>query len=560
MGLLVALAAGRVASQRAWRRDPNPSDRLGRWEAIALAGSLASGLLWGAGAALMFPPDETVQWLWIFLIAGMCAGAATLHSAHAPTAMAYILPAAAPLALRLALTGRAPQLAAAAMIVVFVIGMGFTVIRFSRQIGQVFSLQLDLEQRTRDLDRANASLRAEIEDHKATEATLRQAQKMEALGQITGGVAHDFNNLLTVITGNLDLIRRRAQDNDVVLRLAAAASHAAKRGAELTGSLLSFARGQALRPEFIDVNGLVRDFAPILRRAAGETVTLELELAAEPSISYADAAHFQSAVLNLMINARDAMPGGGRVLISTGNGTLDGVEAALVVRVRDNGSGMTPEVAARAFEPFFTTKDVGKGSGLGLSQVYGFARQSGGYASITSAPGEGTSVCMVLPARTSGLVGDRVNGTARPAPLPMAPLSMGSPVRVLLVDDNLEVLSTLREQMLLGVDWTVVPAPDGQTALALLEADPRITILVADVMMPGGMNGVELARIARSKRPDLPVLLISGNPGAALEQAATPEPEFDLLRKPFSHDELIERVLTAIAAQGDPASPLAVAH
>ena len=549
LGLVILLAAGRVASGRAYLRDARPADRLQAWETIVVAGSFLSGALWGVGAAWLFPADEAGQWLWIFLIAGMCAGAATLHAAHAPTAIAYIVPAAAPLALRLALVGRAPQLAAAAMIVVFVIATGFTILRFSRQFSRVYVLQLDLEQRTLDLDEANSRLRAEIEQHRSTEATLRQAQKMEALGQITGGIAHDFNNLLTVITGNLDLIRRRAPENEVVQRLATAATHAAKRGADLTGSLLSFARKQALHPELVDVNALVRDFAQLLRRAAGETVTLELDLAADPSASYADAAHFQSALLNLVINARDAMPGGGRLSISTRNISLhetvgDDVKAAIVVRVSDTGTGMAPGVAARAFEPFFTTKDVGKGSGLGLSQVYGFARQSGGYATIESQAGEGTSVSLVLPARGAGAAVDDAAGAPG-----LRGLAVDGPIRVLLVEDDLEVLSTLRQQMVLG-GWSVVPAQDGPSALVLLEADPAITILVTDVMMPGGVSGIDLARGAARMRPDLPILLISGNPGAALDDDSAGESGFDLLRKPFSHQELIERVLAAIAQKG----------
>jgi signal transduction histidine kinase/ActR/RegA family two-component response regulator len=557
LGLVVLLAVARVASGRAYLRDARAADRLHAWETIVVAGSFLSGVLWGIGAAWLFPADEAGQWLWIFLIAGMCAGAATLHAAHAPTAVAYIAPAGAPLALRLALIGRAPQLAAAAMIVVFVIATAFTILRFSRQFGQVYSLQLDLEQRTLDLDEANSRLRAEIEQHRSTEATLRQAQKMEALGQITGGVAHDFNNLLTVITGNLDLVRRRAPENEVVQRLATAATHAAKRGADLTGSLLSFARKQALHPELVDVNALVRDFAQLLRRAAGESVTLELQLAADPSTSYADAAHFQSALLNLVINARDAMPGGGRLSISTHNTSLheaavDDVQGAIVVRVSDTGTGMAPGVAARAFEPFFTTKDVGKGSGLGLSQVYGFARQSGGYAKIESKAGEGTSISLVLPARRARAPVDDDAGASGPRGL-----AADGPVRVLLVEDDLEVLSTLRQQMVLG-GWSVVPAQDGLTALALLEADPAITVIVTDVMMPGGVSGIDLARGASRMRPGLPILLISGNPGAALDDNGAGELEFDLLRKPFSHQELIERVLAAVAAQSGGAAVLQV--
>ena len=311
LGLVAGLGVARVASERLYRLDDRPGDRLGRWEAIAVAGSLLSGLLWGVGAALLFPVDETGQWLWILVIAGMSAGAATLHSAHLATALAFIIPAGAPLVVRLALSGAGTRLAAAAMIVVFLAALCFTAVRFSRQFGHVFYLQLDLERRTLELNEANSRLREEIRLHQSTEAILRQSQKMEALGQVTGGIAHDFNNLLTVIIGNLDLIDRRVAPEEPLRRLTGAAANAARRGAALIASLMSFARKQPLHPERIDVNALIEEFAPLLRRAAGEPVTLRLELAAEPAVARADASHFQSAILNLVINARDAMPGGG---------------------------------------------------------------------------------------------------------------------------------------------------------------------------------------------------------------------------------------------------------
>jgi CheY-like chemotaxis protein len=292
----------------------------------------------------------------------------------------------------------------------------------------------------------------------------------------------------------------------------------------------------------VDVNALVGEFAQLLRRAAGETVVLEFDLAADPATSYADAAHFQSALLNLVINARDAMPAGGRMLISTRNGALDDGREAVVACVRDSGAGMSAEVAARAFEPFFTTKEVGRGSGLGLSQVYGFARQSGGQACIDSTPGTGTAVLLMLPARIAGARAEGANVARGAAAAPDAP------VRVLLVEDDPAVLSTLSEQ-LLAVGWSVVAAQNGQAALDLLADDPAIDVLVTDVMMPGGMSGVELARLAARRRCGLPTLLISGYPGAALEAAGADGREFALLHKPFSQQALIERVLAAVAPQ-----------
>jgi signal transduction histidine kinase/ActR/RegA family two-component response regulator len=554
-GLIVGLAAVRLLIWRAFRRRPSDAP-VGAWETAAVACSFLSGLLSGLGAAMLFPPDETGQWLWIFVIGGMCAGAASLDAAHSPTALAFLFPAGVPLALRLAAPGPVQRPVAAAMILVFVAAVSFTSLRFSRHFVDTQRLQLDLERRTRELDEANRRLRAEIEQHRATEDSLRQAQKMEALGLLTGGIAHDFNNLLTVITGNLDLMRRRAADDEAISRLANAALQAARRGAQLTGSLLSFARKQSLRPAIIDLNALISDFAPLLRRATGETVALEFELAADPATANADAAHFQSALLNLVINARDAMPDGGRVVISTRNAAQGDAELAaggdlgpgpfVVACVRDEGAGMSPEVAAKAFEPFFTTKGVGKGSGLGLSQVYGFARQSGGFASLATGVGRGAAVSIVLPVEAGA------QGEARP---PARPVAASGPVRaalrVLLVEDDPLVLATLREQ-LTASGFAVATAQNGAQGLEMLRGDAGVGVLVSDVMMPGALGGVDLARAARQARPELPVLLISGYPGDALKEKGVADGEFVLLQKPLGQGELTERILALTAQRAAP--------
>ncbi|QUD88674.1 ATP-binding protein [Phenylobacterium montanum] len=548
LSLVLLLAATRTFSGRLFEDDADRSRRLLHWTAVSVLGSAASGALWGLGAAFLFPPDETGQWLWIFLIAGMCAGGASLHAAHLPTALAFVVPACAPLAVRLALEGSASRMAAAAMIVVFMVAIAFTAGRFARQFGQVLSLQLDLERRTAELDQTNRRLRAEIEQHRATADSLHQAQKMEALGHITGGIAHDFNNLLTVISGSLDLIRKRAAGDETVQRLSAAATHAAKRGAQLTGSLMGFARKQSLHPAVIDVGALIVEFAPLLRRAAGEAIEVRLDLAGDVADAYADAAHFQSAILNLVINARDAMPNGGVVTVSTRNAALGGSDAvldsearqgrAVVVSVRDQGAGMAPEVLAKAFEPFFTTKQAGKGTGLGLAQVLGFARQSGGYATIDSAPGQGCEVSLVLPALAStGSQPANEAGAAEPA----AP---GAPLTVLLAEDDAAVAAMLRES--LGqMGWEVLTAASGREALDILGRRPEVQILVADVVMAGGVSGVELARAAGRLRPGLPAVLISGYPG----EAAGAD-EFELLQKPFTHQDLVDHVRAALAAHG----------
>jgi signal transduction histidine kinase/CheY-like chemotaxis protein len=540
-GLVAFLAVTRIAAHWLYERDARKAEHLRRWLWVSVGGAFVSGLLWGLGAVALFSTEPTVQWLWIFLIAGMCAGSTSLYSCHLPTALSYTLPASIPVAVFLATRGNEQWLVASGMIAAFVFVLCFTGRVSSKQFGQTLRLQATLERRTEELDKVNQRLSQEIEDHRSTGDTLRQAQKMEAIGNLTGGIAHDFNNLLTVIVGNLSLIRDGSQE-DRVVRLAKSALGAADRGARLTTSLLTFARKQKLHAEPIDLNDLVLDFAPLLRRAAGDFVRLELSLAPKPCVARADAAHFQGALLNLVINARDSMPEGGSIVISTDVADLRRVDligsdaaAGRFVRcqVRDTGSGMTPDIAAQAFDPFFTTKAAGRGSGLGLSQVYGFARQSGGIATLSSEPDHGTSVWISLPEWTGGL--------PAPAPLPIRPQAVKTALRVLLVDDDADVLATLKEA-LLGLGWDVPVAIDGETALDVLDLQDSIDILVSDVSMPG-MSGAELARAVRLRRPDLPVLLMSGFPGAAHGPAG----EFEILQKPLLPEHLAARISAAAA-------------
>jgi signal transduction histidine kinase/CheY-like chemotaxis protein len=545
-GLVAVLGAARVMAHRIYRRDARKPAHVRLWAGVSIVGALASGLLWGLGSVALFSTEPTVQWLWIFLIAGTCAGSTVLFSCHLPTALAYTVPASAPMAVFLATRGTEQWLAASGMIAAFVFVVCFTGERSSRQFGQMLALQAVLERRTVELDEVNQRLSQEIEDHRATGETLRQAQKMEAIGSLTGGIAHDFNNLLTVIVGNLALIRDRAKDEGVV-RLAKAALGAADRGARLTTSLLTFARKQKLMAEPVDLNDLVLDFATLLRRAAGDAVRLELSLSPRPCAARVDAAHFQGALLNLVINAKDSMPGGGVIVISTDTvdlrpGDLIGSDAPpgrfARVQVRDTGAGMTPEVAAKAFEPFFTTKAAGQGSGLGLSQVYGFARQSGGLATLASQPGQGTSVSIALPEWTEAL--PKTDGP------PARPAAAKTGLRVLLVDDDVGVLTTLREG-LADLGWEVPIAPDAETALGMLDRRDAIDVLVTDISMPG-MSGTELARKVRQRRPELPILLMSGFPGAAND----PGMEFEILQKPLMPDLLAARVSAAAGGRPRP--------
>ncbi|MGF9756929.1 PAS domain S-box protein [Microvirga sp. 0TCS3.31] len=373
------------------------------------------------------------------------------------------------------------------------------------------------------------------------QAALFQSQKMEAVGQLTGGVAHDFNNLLTVIVNSLDLLTRNTRDARD-MRLIESAQRAAERGAKLTQQLLAFSRRQPLQPALHNPNTLIGGFEAILRRACGELVKLKLALAPRVRSISVDAPQFEAALLNLIVNARDAMPDGGTLTIATGNTTIGENEQAstelnpgpyVSITVEDTGAGMAPEVVERVFEPFFTTKEIGKGTGLGLSQVYGFVTQSGGHVKVDSTPDQGTTITMLLPAQDNGeeAVPDE-DGTEHPA--------HDRAGTVLIVEDEpavLEVASDIFDS--LGYD--VLTAIDAQKAIAVLESDAAIDVMFSDVIMPNGMNGVELSRKARDMRPDLKILLASGYPMSALPSEGLGA-GVSFISKPYRWTELADKL------------------
>jgi signal transduction histidine kinase len=375
--------------------------------AISVIGSLANGLVWGAWAAFLSPDAEIYQLFFAFVIGGMCAGTTAVNAAHAPTVLAFILPASLPLAARFLSEGSSPLIVSGLMTLVYAAALSVNTMRIHRAFGERIRLQLVLERQGSALHEANERLHDEVAERLKAEEILQQAQKMEAIGHLTGGIAHDFNNLLQVVAGNLGIIGHLAGDNDRILGHVGNAEQAVAQGARLTSSLLAFARRQALQVERINLNTLLQEFQPILLRAIDNNITLETSLAPDLPDCLADPAHFQSAILNIVINARDAMPRGGLLSIATAETTLNTRDLVgnpdarpgrfVSISVQDDGTGMTPDVRARVFEPFFTTKEVGKGSGLGLSQVYGFARQSGGHVSLRTTPGAGTCVTTLLP-------------------------------------------------------------------------------------------------------------------------------------------------------------------
>ncbi len=393
-----------------------------------------------------------------------------------------------------------------------------------------------LRRSTQDLAEAGARLADQIEVRQRAEALLHQAQKMEVVGQLTGGLAHDFNNLLMIIGGNLDLIRRRVSDEHITRRLDQVLI-AVQRGAKLTQQLLAFSRIQSLSPESICINNLLPEIEMLVRRAVGVEVDVCFDMAADLWSCRVDPNQLESAILNLAINARHAMAKGGKLTIATENELVDR-EAAIILgeimpgryvslALTDTGTGMPPDVLARVFEPFFTTKEVGKGSGLGLSQVYGFARQSEGHIAITSDVGKGTTVRLYLPwiEWADAVVLQDVeevgsNGVGH--------------TKILIVEDDDE-LRELATQLAEGLGYATCSASTGAEAIAAVERDPRIGLLFTDILMPGGMSGYELAAEVRRRRPGIAVLVTSGFPGYFLPGACD---DFDIIRKPFTQTEL----------------------
>jgi signal transduction histidine kinase len=386
------------------------------------------------------------------------------------------------------------------------------------------------------------------------EQRLNQAQKMEAIGQLTGGVAHDFNNLLTIIVGNLDMIVRRPDNTQRVERLANSAMTAARRGAEVTEKLLSFSRRQVVRPETVNPNRLLKDFQPLIQQAVGEAIEVGVDLDAALDPVRLDPGQFENAVLNLAVNARDAMPGGGTLTIRTCNGHLDAHEIAdrpdlqpgayVLVTVTDSGHGMDAATVARAFEPFFTTKDVGRGTGLGLSQVYGFVQQAGGHATIRSTVGQGTTVELYLPRSAAAEQVAGRSGEARTdGSLPLRRASVGEVV--LVVEDEPAVLEMAVES-LTELGYRTYTATRASEALDRLTGPDRIDILFSDVVMPGGMNGVQLSVEARRLRPDLRVLLTSGYTATALQDGSVPA-DMPLLNKPYQREDLADKLRVVLA-------------
>ncbi|EGH28738.1 PAS protein, partial [Pseudomonas syringae pv. japonica str. M301072] len=402
----------------------------------------------------------------------------------------------------------------------------------------------------------NQTLEQRIEqavfEREQIEDALRHSQKMDAVGQLTGGIAHDFNNLLAGISGSLELITKRLAQGRVgdVDRYVSVAQGAVRRAASLTHRLLAFSRRQTLSPRVTDVNGLIHDMEELIARTVGPEIDIKVVAQNDLWPALIDHAQLESSLLNLCLNARDAMPNGGRIIIETANASLEectdpdhGIPAGehLSIRVTDTGIGMSPDIAAKAFEPFFTTKAIGAGTGLGLSMVYGFVRQSGGQIRVESIEGQGTSVVMHLPRHT-----------AENAPRPVEPEVIEEPPHhtgetVLIVDDEPSVRMLVAE-VISGLGYNCLEAADAQSGLQILQSDTRIDLLISDIGLPGGMNGREMADAAGDCRPGLPTLFITGYAKTSVLDDCHLRPCTQVLTKPFGLDALAGRVTGLIGA------------
>ena len=531
------VSIGRLLLWRRYQRANPQVQNVRAWGILVALGSLFAGLSWGLGGAVLLPATPGLgQTFLILVIGGMCAGAVVLNVPHLPTALAFLLSASLPVAFRLLATGSMADTALAAMIIVFAVALSLAGAYLNRFFTEGLRLRIEL-------NAANIRLREEMGEHRETEAALRQAQKLEAVGQLTGGIAHDFTNLLTAVISYLELAMRRSAGNPSVVPLLQGAAQAADRGVVLVKRLLAFARKQRLEPRSVDLKVLISDIKELLQRTLGPTIDLEISSDPDLAPAWVDGNQLELAILNLAINARDAMPTGGIMRLGlensrTGSGMPPGLAPAdyVIVSIADTGTGMDDATLAGAFDPFFTTKEAGSGSGLGLPMVQGFAVQSGGAVQIQTRLGEGTSIEVWLPRADEA---PAVRTSSRRADV----IGSQCAAQILLCDDDPDVRGILGE--VLQTEGYVLNLANGPSAtLSILEGKAEIDLLIVDYAMPE-MNGLDLIREARQRRPSLKTLLITGDVGA-LSGGTSRVP---LLPKPFGPTELAQRVSGILAVE-----------
>ncbi len=539
------VAIGRGILWLGYRRAPVQPKNARRWSVLATYGSLLSGLCWGIGGIILFPVLPAPGQLFLIIVmGGMSAGAMAISASHLPSLLAFLLPISLPMALRFFSQGSATDIVLAAMIVVFAAALSLAGRHFSQIFAEALTLRFQLNKANLRLTEANLRLQAEMAEHRATEAALHQAQKLEAMGHLMGGIAHDFNNVLTVVVSNATLLSDGAAD-EAARRRALAILNIADRGERLIRQLLAFSRRRTLRPEAVALQGRTSEIAELLARSLREDIALTIDLPADLWPVTIDPGEFELALLNIAVNGRNAMPNGGAFRLVARNRRCGGETASaglvgefVAITLTDTGTGMPAEVMARAFEPYFTTKPAGLGSGLGLSQVYGFVSQSGGGAALASAPGDGTAITLFLKRADAGpAVAGEI--AAQPA------FDPGS-ARILLVEDD-ETVAEATQDLLYSMGFDTRWAGDGMAALACVESDPKLTLVLSDVVMPGGVSGLDLARTLRDRRPRLPVILATGYSSYASEVVAE---GFALIEKPYRRDVLAASLRSALESRG----------
>ncbi len=565
-GLVIGLSALRLVLWHVYRSLDVERAQNRCWAHLATAGTLASGVLWGCGSLVFSPLDDPHRLFLALVIGGMCAGAATVHATHFPSVLAFILPAIAPLSATFFIQDNRLQIVLGSMTWIFGISTCIVSLRFRQWFRETTLARLVLARRATQIHVTNARLKAEILNHQATEAKLRNAQsqiehqlaeagKTQAIGQLAGGIAHDFNNVLGIILGNLELMESYTGDNAAAEELRRDAVAGASHGAELTRQLLAFARRQPLFPLSTDVNGLIQSTSRMFERLLTARIVLHLDL--DPTIGRAliDPTQLEATLINLLSNARDAMEFGGELTIATRDLHVDqdGTNARpeldpgdyLLIEVADTGTGIPESVIDKIFDPFFTTKEKGKGSGLGLSMVFGFIKQSGGHVSVRSSPGGGTVFSLYLPRSSQDEQGPAEADASPPCPDPRGRLEV-----VLVVDDNVQMRRvTVRQLVHLG--YRVLEAPDARTARAILETDSTVSLLFSDVVMPGDMDGIELVEWAAAHRPRLRSLLTSGFSKSEGREQHLATLGCKFLRKPFRGHELAHSIREALEPLGD---------
>jgi signal transduction histidine kinase/ActR/RegA family two-component response regulator len=541
LALTLLLTAVRLIGWKSYWSRPAAVRSTPRWAIMATMGSGFSGLLWGAGSALLLPDSLVEQTVVAFVIGGMCVASLVSFSFYLPAFIGYVFPASLPLAGRFFLDGWPVH---GDMMVVFALAITLAACKSSRGFATGLRLNFDLIERTKELTAANTRLEGEIAQRRVAEDKLRQAHKMEAIGQLTGGIAHDFNNLLTAVVGHLEMAEARVVRDARTSGLVQAALRAADRGAALTRHLLAFARRQHLEPRPVDIAAVVDGVEKMLRQTIGPDIRLVIQVASDLPPAWVDPNQFELAILNLALNARDAMPVGGTLRIAAENGRAEtGVSPPdlssgdyLIVSVSDTGTGMNPETLARAFEPFFTTKEAGHGSGLGLSIVHGFAAQSGGSVRLTSSLNNGTNVDLWLPRADNDSI-------KCDDPEPETFITESSQSRILVCDDDADVRAVVGAFLRDG-GYVVWEAENPFLALEIIEREWPIDLLIADYAMPE-MNGLAVIDRAQARHHGLRVLLMSGHADVLHAGGVSGIP---LLAKPFRVAELKRRITETLQA------------